>query len=162
MNIHDNLCRQARAGCLDLPLRRTVNWIFSKRTSHTLVGVLGQGALMSFLLGRWPRCKVTLDGTPDADWEEATRFEVMFSCHAQEDILSEKNTYEVWAVRIRGKKTKKENLLGYNGDNEEGERQAVLKFCNPFCTCGSALCLRIGNDDTTQGSPFSSYSFIDK
>ncbi len=33
----------------------------------TLVGVLGQVALMSFLLGRWPRCRVTLEGAPEAD-----------------------------------------------------------------------------------------------
>lgn len=33
----------------------------------TLVGVLGHGALMSFLLGRCPRERVTLDGAPDAE-----------------------------------------------------------------------------------------------
>lgn len=31
----------------------------------TLVGVLGQGGLMSFLLGRCPRCNVTLEGAAD-------------------------------------------------------------------------------------------------
>ena len=31
----------------------------------TLVGVLGQRGLMSFLLGRCPRCNVTLEGAAD-------------------------------------------------------------------------------------------------
>jgi hypothetical protein len=32
-----------------------------------LVGVLGQGALMSFLLGKWPSERVTLEGAPEAE-----------------------------------------------------------------------------------------------
>lgn len=35
------------------------------RATHTLDGVLGHGALKSFLLGKFPRERVTLEGAPD-------------------------------------------------------------------------------------------------
>jgi hypothetical protein len=37
------------------------------RNIRTLVGVLGQVVLISFLLGRCPRERVTLEGAPDAE-----------------------------------------------------------------------------------------------